>query len=291
MLLYNSTPFLPKGVQQVLDQEYPNIEFIFIDDCSPDNSLQIVQEIAAGKENCHFYRTPHNLGTFGALRFALSKASGDYLLWACPDDGYSQNYVSETLGVLEKTGKAAAIGKVMNIWDDHRNMEDFTFDHLMVPNSMTQLIYMIVLAKNAAGKYIGYNQFIHSLMRMSAANSIFYADDSSWIHEEFFVCMLGVLGGLAYTPKCFHTNFHSTVPLSEKNATFSIIRFSSRKNIEGLLKFCIYSLKIKNIEWHKRILLIIFCFFNLWKKYLSSLWESIKTILYNYKVKLQGKAT
>ena len=37
--VYNAERFLEEGVASMMAQDYPNLEFIFVDDCSTDNSL------------------------------------------------------------------------------------------------------------------------------------------------------------------------------------------------------------------------------------------------------------
>ena len=40
---YNRAEFLPRAVQSALDQTYTNIEIIIVDDCSPDNTKEVVK--------------------------------------------------------------------------------------------------------------------------------------------------------------------------------------------------------------------------------------------------------
>ena len=46
---YNHAPYLRERIESVLNQEYPDFEVILLDDCSTDNSADIMQAYASGK--------------------------------------------------------------------------------------------------------------------------------------------------------------------------------------------------------------------------------------------------
>lgn len=45
--VYNADKYLEERTQSIFNQTYPNIEVIFIDDCSTDESWQVLEKIKA----------------------------------------------------------------------------------------------------------------------------------------------------------------------------------------------------------------------------------------------------
>ncbi len=46
MPVYNAEQFVAEAIQSILSQTFTSFEFIIIDDCSTDNSLQIIKSFA-----------------------------------------------------------------------------------------------------------------------------------------------------------------------------------------------------------------------------------------------------
>ena len=57
---YNKSKFLPETIESVLSQTYTNFEYIIVDDCSTDNSWEIIQSYAAKDNRIKSYRNELN---------------------------------------------------------------------------------------------------------------------------------------------------------------------------------------------------------------------------------------
>ena len=85
--LYNSAEWLEKCLYSVLNQDIPKseVEIICVNDGSPDNSADIVREIA--KEHpCIIVIDQENQGPSGARNTGMRAATGKYLCFVDPDD-------------------------------------------------------------------------------------------------------------------------------------------------------------------------------------------------------------
>ena len=47
MPIYKVEQYLEKTLDSIFTQTYPNIEYVFVNDCSPDNSLQVLKDTIA----------------------------------------------------------------------------------------------------------------------------------------------------------------------------------------------------------------------------------------------------
>jgi|GEM_PF-2002580 glycosyltransferase involved in cell wall biosynthesis len=83
--VYNGVEFLNDAIQSVLHQEFAEFEFIIIDDCSTDHSIEIIQKYTSDPR-IHFAQNKENKGLFATLNKAISIARGSFIkVWAQDD--------------------------------------------------------------------------------------------------------------------------------------------------------------------------------------------------------------
>lgn len=82
---YNVANYLPDLFASLEQFDYPNIEFIFVNDGSKDNTLQLLQEFCKDKDNCIIV-DQENQKLCMARNNGLAKAKGEYIWFCDPDD-------------------------------------------------------------------------------------------------------------------------------------------------------------------------------------------------------------
>lgn len=100
--IYKVEPYLRKCIDSVINQTYPNIELILVNDASPDNSLAICREYAERFSNIKIIDKP-NGGQSTARNAALDIASGDYIGFVDGDDWIEPNMYEQMLYIMEKS--------------------------------------------------------------------------------------------------------------------------------------------------------------------------------------------
>lgn len=100
--VYNHENKLPRFLKSLHIQQYPNIEYIAVDDGSIDNSLNILNEYAKSKSN---FKVIHqkNQGITSAKKAAISHADGEYVAVLESDDYISPYYFDNLVNQMEKT--------------------------------------------------------------------------------------------------------------------------------------------------------------------------------------------
>jgi glycosyltransferase involved in cell wall biosynthesis len=91
---YNQGKYLERTILSVLNQDYPNIEYIVIDGNSSDNSLEIIQKYS-GK--IAYWQSEKDHGQTDAINKGFSKASGQILAWLNSDDTLEPQAVSQAV--------------------------------------------------------------------------------------------------------------------------------------------------------------------------------------------------
>jgi GT2 family glycosyltransferase len=83
MVSFNQVAFLEEGIHSVLDQNYPNLEFIVIDGCSTDGSIEVLERYR-GKFD--FLLVERDEGQADGLNKGFARTRGDILTWLNSDD-------------------------------------------------------------------------------------------------------------------------------------------------------------------------------------------------------------
>ena len=112
--VYNGAATLRDAIESVCLQNFDGYELIVIDDCSTDESPQILQEFEH-HEFIIFHRNKTNLGLFASLNHGISLASGSVIkLWA-QDDIMMPNCLEQFSRAAKSNPKASFIW----CWPEH----------------------------------------------------------------------------------------------------------------------------------------------------------------------------
>ncbi len=89
--VYGVEKYMAQCARSLFSQDMQGLEFIFVDDCSPDNSIPILEtiincEYPSLKENIQIIRLPQNKGVSNARNVGISKATGEYVTFCDSDD-------------------------------------------------------------------------------------------------------------------------------------------------------------------------------------------------------------
>jgi glycosyltransferase involved in cell wall biosynthesis len=80
---YQQGKFLDATMRSVLDQGYPDLEYIVIDGGSKDQSVEVIRH---HEHALSYWVSEKDRGQTHALRKGFERASGDILGWLCSDD-------------------------------------------------------------------------------------------------------------------------------------------------------------------------------------------------------------
>ena len=102
---YNQGAYLEKTILSVLDQEYPNIEYIVIDGGSTDKSPDIIKKY---EKHLKYWVSEQDRGQSHAINKGFSHATGDLLAWLNSDDYYMRG-VLRTFATMAITNPEASV--------------------------------------------------------------------------------------------------------------------------------------------------------------------------------------
>lgn len=85
---YNCMNVIDKSIISIRSQTYSNWELIIVDDCSNDNTVQIVRKIAKEDPRIKLFTLKENSGPSYARQFGISHSKGKYITFVDSDDWY-----------------------------------------------------------------------------------------------------------------------------------------------------------------------------------------------------------
>jgi glycosyltransferase involved in cell wall biosynthesis len=91
--VYNREKYLIRFINSIQNQKMKDIELIFIDDFSRDNSIKIIENFQKKDERILLIKNKKNKGTFICRNLGVMKSRGEYLILPDPDDILSRDII------------------------------------------------------------------------------------------------------------------------------------------------------------------------------------------------------
>lgn len=105
--IYNAEKYIEKCIRTLFEQTLDDIEYIFVNDCTPDNSMKILEEVLHEyphrKPRVKIFHHEHNQGQAGARTTGMKAMTGEYMIHCDPDDWVELN-MYETMYNKAKDG-------------------------------------------------------------------------------------------------------------------------------------------------------------------------------------------
>ena len=86
--VYNGSKYIEKTIKSVLNQKYPNLEYMIIDGGSTDGTVEIIKKY---EKHLAYWVSEKDNGIYSAIQKGFDRATGDIMAWINSDDYYSEN--------------------------------------------------------------------------------------------------------------------------------------------------------------------------------------------------------
>lgn len=95
--VYSVEKYIERCARSIFEQTYDNLEYIFVDDCTPDNSIAILEKVIKDyperKKNVRIIHHPKNRGIAATRNTAVDACKGTFLFFVDSDDWLEKNAI------------------------------------------------------------------------------------------------------------------------------------------------------------------------------------------------------
>lgn len=102
MPIYNTAKYLPYTLKSLTSQNYADVEFVCVDDCSTDDSWRILCETAKLDKRFRLIRQEYNQGVGAARKKAVDASLGKYIMFLDGDDALAENACERLVEEIER---------------------------------------------------------------------------------------------------------------------------------------------------------------------------------------------
>lgn len=127
---YNSAAFITRTLDSLAAQTWPDLEILIGDDCSTDDTFEIVSAFAAGRSDVRILRRTDNLGWLRNTNDLMANAAGELLFFAFHDDAVEPAYVERLVAALQDNPGAVLAYSDLELFHTGGRAEMVVFDAL-----------------------------------------------------------------------------------------------------------------------------------------------------------------
>lgn len=178
---YNHAVYLKQRIDSVLDQTFTDLEVILLDDCSTDNSKNILMQYKDEPRVSAIEMNKENSGsTFFQWAKGVALAKGSYIWIAESDDYAAPTFLEETVGWMKKYPSAALcyVGSV--IVDHAGGVLHSDWDKWTKKEQKSSQNYSVFDGREFALEYLIWRNYIYNASAVLFRRDLFYKIDASY---------------------------------------------------------------------------------------------------------------
>lgn len=114
--VYNCEDYISDTIQSVIDQTFTDWEYILVDDCSTDQSVEIIRSFHDPR--IILINNERNKGQCANLNYGISIAKGKYIARLDHDDLCYPQRLDKQFKYMEKNPEVVLLGTLSDYWDN-----------------------------------------------------------------------------------------------------------------------------------------------------------------------------
>jgi glycosyltransferase involved in cell wall biosynthesis len=202
--VYGVEKYVGQCSRTLFGQTYDDIEYVFVDDCTPDHSVAVIRQVLAEyphrEQQVRIVRHDHNRGLGAARKTALETATGDFVLNVDSDDYLALDAVEKLVACQQHTDADIVSGNYSSHFEDdtivfHREqhldrtttLKLMLIQHTLLPHIWARLIRKTVYTEHGIESVEGINMAEDMALTprlIHAANKIAYVEDSVYFYRD-----------------------------------------------------------------------------------------------------------
>jgi glycosyltransferase involved in cell wall biosynthesis len=177
--VYNVSKYIERCVRSLFEQTYDNIEYVFVNDCTPDDSMEILTKVLDDypqrKSQVRIINFSENRGVTAARNRLVSEISGKYAIFVDSDDYIEKNTVKLLVNEALKTNAEIVAHDFVEEYEDGKTKVLKVF----LSDNKAENVKSFLLEKNPHplyAKLIDSKLFNHPDFKLIPDDMIFWED-------------------------------------------------------------------------------------------------------------------
>jgi glycosyltransferase involved in cell wall biosynthesis len=185
---YNGAQFLIEQLDSLVNQTYPNLEIIVVDDCSSDDTINILKRYQLKYNFFSYIQNDHNLGYVKNFEKAIECCNGDYIALSDQDDIWDPDKIKL---LVEHIGVQDLIYHDSSFIDGNGNA---------IPGKLSDVYPFFEGARSEP--FFFYNCVSgHSILFKKQIVADIIPFDKRWFHDRWIAFIAAERGGIALLKK------------------------------------------------------------------------------------------
>ena len=155
--VYGVEPFIEECAVSLFEQSYKDLEYIFVDDCSPDKSIEVLEDVINRypdrEKQVRIIHNEINRGSGATRSIALAAATGDYVMFVDSDDVITTDAVEKLYIQQEKTNADIVDGALCRLTPTGLNTPTYPY-HGESSDMLSLILTKNTVSHNAVARLI-----------------------------------------------------------------------------------------------------------------------------------------
>lgn len=220
--IYNAEKYIERCARSIFEQAYENLEIIFVNDCTPDNSVGVLRKVLAEYPNriaqTQIINQEKNLGLAGARLTGLKTSTGKYIQNIDSDDYIDKNMISDMVALAEQENADITICDFMYVYTNKK--EHIYVNPPLDPLSCLECVLVGIVHSSVCNKLIRRDLFINNRIHQFVGLDL--REDFSVLYKLVYYCKR-----IAYLPKAYY--------YYRQNASSMVNNYNEKSGKSGLL--------------------------------------------------------
>jgi glycosyltransferase involved in cell wall biosynthesis len=202
--IYGVEKYIGQCAKTLFAQTYNNIEYVFVDDCTPDNSIEVLQQVLVQypqrKNQVRIIRHEHNRGLGAARKTAFEAATGDFVVNVDSDDYLALDGLEKLVKNQQQTGADIVSSAYCSHYEDGQivrrsepnisraaSLKLMLIQNTLLPHIWARLIRRTLYIEHGISSLEGINMAEDMALTprlIHAARSISYIDDVTYYYRD-----------------------------------------------------------------------------------------------------------
>jgi len=223
--VYNTSQYLIRCLNSLINQSLTDSEIIIINDGSTDQSDEIIKQYLT-HSNIKYVKLEKNMGLGYARNLGVERSSGKYIAFVDSDDWVDLDFFKILTNTIIKDRADIVVGGVKNEWNNI-NSTSLRYDYVY-PNIISANQALDLLTKSTNNNYfispVVWNKIYKR--ELLSSNQLRFIDNSYWEDDIFSFKAISYARNISLVPNIYYHYYQRDS---------SIMNSISKKHIDDLL--------------------------------------------------------